>query len=140
MQELATTSSVALNVLPYTCLRPIMALAAPKVIIASPNADFRSQIHKMLIAMRWPAEEAVGGADALNKIEGKPEIEAVLLDHWLPDLDVSDLEHSLRTRYPSMDVVLVDLDASEPGHTNRATVHSRTEELFWALRKKAGEP
>jgi DNA-binding NtrC family response regulator len=140
MQELATMSSGALNVLPYTCLRPIMALAAPKVIIASPNADFRSQIHKMLIAMRWPAEEAVGGADALNKIEGKPEIEAVLLDHWLPDLDVSDLEHSLRTRYPSMDVVLVDLEASEPSHTNRATVHSRTEELFWALRKKAGEP
>jgi DNA-binding NtrC family response regulator len=108
-----------------------------KVIIASPNADFRSQIHKMLVAMHWPAEEAMGGADALNKIEGRRDLEAVLLDHWLPDLDVSDLEHSLRVRYPAIDVVLVDLESTEPSHSNRAPVHARTEELFWALRKRS---
>ena len=38
-----------------------MPFSGAKVIIASPNADFRSQIHKMLVAMRWPAEEAMGG-------------------------------------------------------------------------------
>ncbi|MCU1312088.1 MAG: sigma-54 dependent DNA-binding response regulator [Candidatus Angelobacter sp.] len=127
---------VARNIFSNVVWNPIMPHAQPKVIIASPNADFRSQIHKILKEMHWPAEEAFGGADALNKIEGKPEIEAVLLDHWLPDLDVADLEHSLRTRYPALDVVLVDMDAPEPSHSNRAAVHSRTEELFWALRKK----
>jgi DNA-binding NtrC family response regulator len=127
---------VARNICSNVRWNPIMSQAYPKVIIASTNADFRSHIHKILKAMHWPAEEAMGGADALNKIEGKPEIEAVLLDHWLPDLDVSDLEHSLRTRYPALDVVLVDMEASEPSHSNRAAVHPRTEELFWALRKK----
>src|SRR5437868_15222741 len=102
MQLSTSTLNLQLNRAKNICSNvrwnPTMSQAQPKVIIASPNADFRSHIHKILKAMHWPAEEAMGGADALNKIEGKPEIEAVLLDHWLPDLDVGDLEHSLRTR------------------------------------------
>ncbi|MCU1287389.1 MAG: putative two component, sigma54 specific, transcriptional regulator, Fis family [Acidobacteriales bacterium] len=119
---------------------PPQSQVQSKVIIASPNANVRSHIHKILISMNWPAEEALGGADALNKLEGKPQIEAVLLDHWLPDLDVDDLDHSLRAQFPAMDVVLVDLDAPEPSHSNRAAVPSRTQELFWALRKGIQAP
>ena len=83
--------------------------------------------------MRWPSVEAQGGADALNRLETVPGLEAVVLDHWLPDLDVDDLELSLRAHHPSLDVLLVNMGADDICRSNRVLAHARSRELTWQL-------
>ncbi len=83
--------------------------------------------------MRWPSLEATGGADALIKLDSLAGIEAVVLDRNLRDLDVDDLDISLRAHRKNLDVLLVDLNDGEICRSNRALVHPRSKELIWQL-------
>ena len=78
-----------------------------KIIVASPNEGFRRRIVKLLRSSRWSAEEALGGAEALAKIE-EGRCQLLLLDSWLPDLDVTELSGIVKTRYPQIGVSVVD--------------------------------
>ena len=113
-----------------------MSLADPQVIVASPDDIFREHVGRALLAMRWPSVEALGGADALNKLNSLAGIETVIFDRHLPDLDVDDLDVSLRAHYANLDVLLVDLRAEEACSTNRALIHPRTKELAWQLGRR----
>ena len=111
--------------------------ADPQVIIASPDVRFRERIGGALSAMRWPSVEALGGADALNKLDSLAGIETVVFDRSLPDLDVDDLDVSLRARRSNLDVLLVDLAAEESCYSNRTLIHPRSKELTWQLGRSA---
>jgi DNA-binding NtrC family response regulator len=102
--------------------------SARRVLIASPNADFRRQILESLRAVRWAALEALGGADTLSKLE-TDEFQILLLDHWLPDLEVTELVALVRDLHPDIAVYVVDatnatpLISEEPeGHSYREAV------------------
>lgn len=62
----------------------------PGMLVASSNADFRRHVVEGLRASHWPAREAMGGAEALSKLE-TGDCHILLLDQWLPDLDVTEL-------------------------------------------------
>ena len=60
---------------------------------------------------RINAAEALGGADALGKLENS-ECQLLLLDRRLPDLDAEELLTTIHQRFPGIDVLLLD----EAGH------------------------
>jgi DNA-binding NtrC family response regulator len=84
----------------------------PAVIVASPNSGLRKQIVQSLNSSRITAAEALGGADALGKLENS-ECQLLLLDQRLPDLDAEELRQIIHRRFPGIDVLLLD-DARRP--------------------------
>jgi transcriptional regulator with GAF, ATPase, and Fis domain len=87
--------------------------ASASVIVASPNEGFRRRIVELLRSSHWSAEEVLGGAEALAKVE-EGRCQLLLLDSWLPDLDVRELSGLVRTRYPQITVSVVDSDTGAP--------------------------
>jgi len=82
-------------------------------LVASPNLDFRRHMVETLRASRWPVGEASGGAEALAQMEVQ-ECQILLLDSWLPDLDVMELVGMVRERYPGVAVYVVDSASAVP--------------------------
>jgi transcriptional regulator with GAF, ATPase, and Fis domain len=71
----------------------------------------------------------VSGAEALNKLESG-DFQILLLDQWLPDLDVAELVGLVRDLYPGMAVYVVDSAGATPivsqepeGQSYRDAVH-----------------
>ncbi len=78
-------------------------------VIASPNGDFRKKLLESYRLLSCSAEEARGGAEALAMLESG-EWGALLLDRWLPDLDVPELLSIVKKRHPQVEVVVFDSD------------------------------
>ncbi|HYH00141.1 MAG TPA: sigma-54 dependent transcriptional regulator [Terriglobales bacterium] len=99
------------------------------VLVASPNDFLRKRIVETLHSTSWPVEEAVGGADALNKLENS-ECELLLLDRRLPDLDSTELRGMINLQFPGVDVLMLD------GETGRATppIDPKTEGALHLIR------
>ena len=104
-------------------------------LVASPNSDFRRHMAEALQASSWPVEEAVGGADALAKLE-QNDCHVLLLDQSLPDLDVTEIVGLVREQYPDLAVYVVDpaspvpVISEEPeGHSHRAAILSLLKSL-----------
>lgn len=75
--------------------------------IASPSETFRQRLREELTPPDAKVTEAVGGADALAKLESSP-CELLVLDRALADLYPDELVELLRVRYPRLEVMLVD--------------------------------
>ena len=84
----------------------------PAVIVASANAAIRQRILETFHSSRIQATEAFGGADAIGKLESS-ECQLLLLDGKLPDLDSEDVMRTIHSRFPAIDVLLLD-DAGQP--------------------------
>ena len=77
------------------------------VVLASADAGLRQRLKVGLTGLRWQVVEAGGGAEAMAKVElGRPE--ALVLDGWLPDLEVGEFAGQMGMMYPGMDVVRLD--------------------------------
>jgi DNA-binding NtrC family response regulator len=81
-------------------------------IVASANQEFRERILAKLGARSWTVEEALGGAEALSLVEAGA-FKALFLDCWLPDLDVPELVHIIKTRHPQVQVLVVGSEVEE---------------------------
>ena len=79
-------------------------------VIASPNETFRRRLLETYRLLSCSAEEARGGAEALAMLESG-DWGALLLDRWLPDLDVPELLSIVKKRHPQVEVVVFDSDA-----------------------------
>jgi len=88
--------------------------ATSAAIVASANKEFRNRILKWLGARNWTVEEALGGAEALSLVE-EGAFQALLLDRWLPDLDVTELVDIIKARHPQLQILVVGSEAEE-GH------------------------
>jgi DNA-binding NtrC family response regulator len=86
--------------------------ARSAAIVASANTEFRKRILKRLGARRWTVEEAMGGAEALSRVEAGA-FRALLLDRWLPDLDVQELVNIIKVRHPHVQVLVLGSEAEE---------------------------
>ena len=84
----------------------------PAVIVASANAAVRQPILEKLQLSRIPAWGALGGADAIGKLESS-ECQLLLLDRKLPDLNAEDLQQIIHERFPGIDVLMLD-DTGRP--------------------------
>lgn len=102
------------------------------VLLASADALLRQRLRDGLSGLRWQVREARGGAETMAQLEGGP-TEALLLDHWLPDLEVKELAEQIGVLYPEMELLRIDGDRIEGGRRS-----PRRQELLHALRGALG--
>ncbi len=85
------------------------------IIVASANPLFRQ---RMIQTLRTPAdciEEAVGGAEALGKLDQRS-CRLLLLDRNLPDLTCEEISQIVGNSHPGVTVQVVDGDQAEIPH------------------------
>jgi DNA-binding NtrC family response regulator len=80
-------------------------------LIASPDSVLREQVVHRLNGRCRPVQQALGGADALAKLE-KGEWQVLFLDRCLPDLDAEELIAIIQRRFPGTQVVMLDSDSA----------------------------
>src|SRR6201988_956857 len=80
-------------------------------LIASPNSALRQEVLHRLNGRCRPVQQALGGADALAKLE-KGQWQVLFLDRRLADLDAEELLTVIRKRFPGIQVVLLDSDST----------------------------
>jgi DNA-binding NtrC family response regulator len=82
-----------------SAMTPRIARAAGGALIASPSKALREQVLHSL-NNRWrPIQHALGGADALAKLE-EGGWQVLFLDRRLPDLDSEELRAIIERRFP----------------------------------------
>jgi DNA-binding NtrC family response regulator len=99
------------------------------VLITSPDMSFRQKLKGVLEGLRWRVEEASGGAEALLYLS-KHDCVAMILDSWLPDLEVSEFLSESRRRHPGIDVLMQNMSVPQLA----AVKNARRQELWYALR------
>jgi len=102
------------------------------VVLASADPALRQRLRSSLNGLRWQVREARGGAEAIAQLEDHPTA-ALLLDHWLPDLEVAEFAEQVGLMYPGMELLRVDGDPIAGG-----TRSPRRHELLHALREALG--
>lgn len=101
-------------------------------VVASPNPHFRQQILQTLVSRSWLAEEARGGAEALAKVDGGG-WQALVLDRWLPDLDVDELVDMVKARHPQVGIFIMDSETGRPTLVGDLPSYPNMGELFRIL-------
>jgi DNA-binding NtrC family response regulator len=109
------------------------AAAVRTVVLASADAGLRQRLRTSLTGLRWQVREAVGGAEAMAQLEDARS-EALLVDNWLPDLEVGEFASVIRMMYPSMELLRVD------GGVDGGARSPRRNELLHALREAQNAP
>ena len=79
-------------------IRPRTAL------VASSDRSFRQRLSSILTGLRWQVTEAEGGAEVWAHAETTIP-DAIIVDSWLPDLDMAELLGDLRKAYPAVDLL-----------------------------------
>ena len=102
------------------------------VLLASSDPVLRASLRASLVAMRWQVREAGGAAEALAQLE-RSLPEALVLDLWLPDIEVKEFSRLVQQLFPALDLLRVD------GHTLTRDLRSpRRPELLSAIRNAQG--
>ena len=90
---------------------------ARTAILASADVSFRQRLRDALTELRWQVREAAGGAETLACLDASP-AEAVVVDSWLPDLEIQEFIAEFERMHPGVDLVLAD--ASAPAGSSRS--------------------
>lgn len=104
------------------------AAPARTVVLTSADSGLRQRLRSSLTGLRWQVREAGGGAEAMAQLEAlRPE--ALMLDSWLPDLEVGEFAGLIRLMYPGMELLRMD------GGVDGVARSPRRNELLHALRE-----
>jgi DNA-binding NtrC family response regulator len=107
----------------------VTARARPRTaLVASADGSFRQRLIEILSDLRWQVREADGGAQAWAQANITAP-EALIVDSWLPDLDLSEFLKEFRSVFPEVDVVTVGGTSSHEGPRG-----PHRQELLYALR------
>lgn len=94
-------------------------------LIASPSSILREQILHRLNGRCRPVQQALGGADALAKLESG-DWQVLFLDRCLPDLTPEEVIAISQQRFPGIRVVLFDSEHGVSSHGSDASENSTT--------------
>jgi DNA-binding NtrC family response regulator len=112
---------------------PILPLAqrirSRSALVVSADLSFRQRLTETLTGLRWQVREAEGGAQAWAEAEAMPP-EAIIVDSWLPDLEVAEFLKDFRGTFPQVD--LVTAGGESAGGSPRGPYR---QELLYALRR-----
>jgi DNA-binding NtrC family response regulator len=97
--------------------------------VASADCSFRQRLAEILTGLRWQVREADGGAEAWAQAEATPP-EAIIVDSWLPDLDLGEFLKDFRGSFPEVDLV-----TSDGTHAQESPRGPYRQELLYALRR-----
>jgi DNA-binding NtrC family response regulator len=92
---------------------PLAARPAGGALIASPSSVLREQVLHRLKGRWWPVQHALGGAEALKKLEAG-DWQVLFLDRRLPDLESEELIATIHRRFPEIQVVMVENETGVP--------------------------
>ena len=98
-------------------------------LIASADPSFRQRLAETLTGLRWQVREAEGGADAWSQARITAP-EAIIVDSWLPDLDMTEFVRDFRGSFPH-----VDLIAAGGAQETQGLRSPYRQELLYALRR-----
>jgi DNA-binding NtrC family response regulator len=98
-------------------------------LLASSDSSFRQRLGETLSGLRWQVREAETGAEAWAEAESSTP-EAVIVDSWLPDLELDEFLKEFRASFPKVD--LVTAEGATAGEGPRGPYR---QELLYALRK-----
>src|SRR5580692_6265226 len=101
-------------------------------VVASPSSAFRQRVLQQLAARNCCAEEACGGAEALALVE-EGACRTLLLDQFLPDLDVTELVAIIRSRHPQVEIRVLDSQSGNEPVLDDIELPSNPSELFRLL-------
>jgi DNA-binding NtrC family response regulator len=101
---------------------------ARTAILASADASFRQRLQQRLTGLRWQVRVAETGAQAWAEAESAAP-EAVILDGWLPDLDMAEFLRDFRGSFPRVDVLTSETAGASDGPRS-----PYRQELLYALR------
>ena len=76
-------------------------------VVVSADGDRRFRWVTSLEGLRWQVEAASGGAEAMASMEQRIP-EALIVDNWLPDLEVDGFIAWVRQAFPSVDILRAD--------------------------------
>ncbi|HZZ40446.1 MAG TPA: sigma-54 dependent transcriptional regulator [Acidobacteriaceae bacterium] len=113
-----------------TAAHSVFARAPRTAILTSADLSFRQRLRDALVDLRWQVVEASGGAETLACLDRAP-AETVVLDSWLPDLEIQEFIAEFRRLHPDVDLILADA-SDVPGATTRGP---RRNEVLLALRR-----
>jgi DNA-binding NtrC family response regulator len=117
-------SAVPVSALPLASrIRPRTAL------VASADRSFRQRLSETLTGLRWQVREAEGGAQVWAEAESSLP-EAVIVDSWLPDLDLAEFLKDFRSKFPDVDLV-----TASGSITQESPRGPYRQELLYALRR-----
>jgi DNA-binding NtrC family response regulator len=115
--------------MPVSALSPVSRLRPRTALVTSADRSFRQRLNEILTGLRWQVREAEGGAEAWAEAESTSP-EALIVDSWLPDLDLGEFLADFRTFFPNVD--LVTAGGSSAHESPRGPYR---QELLYALRR-----
>src|ERR1700740_3721322 len=127
---MATSSTQLRSVQPVFSSKSAPARTA---VLASADLSFRQRVKETLTGLHWKIREAAGGAEAMAHLDAAP-AEAVILDSWLPDLEVEEFVAEFEKLYPSVDLLTVD-----GANATKLVRSPRRNEILYALRRSQDE-
>ncbi len=113
---------------PMAPMARLRTTRARTAIVASADASFRERLSGILTGLRWQVRMAASGAEAWPEADG-PLPEALIVDAWLPDLEVVEFVKDFRACFPAVDLVNADGTAQPQGPRG-----THRQELLYALR------
>jgi DNA-binding NtrC family response regulator len=114
---------------PIPALPPAPRIRQRTALVTSADRSFRQQLTHTLTGLRWNVREAEGGAEAWAEAEATP-LEALIVDSWLPDLDLFEFIADFRGSFPNVDI----LSADGTAHSDSPRGPYR-QELLYAMRQ-----
>ncbi len=112
-----------------TAAMPRTSAAQKTAVLVSSDLSFRQRVRDTLVGLRWQVREACGGAEALAHLDAAS-AEALILDSWLPDLEINEFIREFEQAYPEVDLITTD-GAAESRPQARSP---RRNELLYAMR------
>src|SRR5512146_1109149 len=103
----------------------------PTILVASSNDNFRKQVIHDLQTDSRLIGEAVGGADALSKLETGA-CQVLFLDRCLWDLDADELKELINSRFPAVEVVPLDSATNSSLRAGWNSFRSGAREEAWS--------
>ena len=117
-------SSVLVSTLPLPS-----RIRGRSALVASADRSFRQRLSEILTGLRWQVREAESGAQAWAEAEVTAP-EAVVVDSWLPDLELAEFLSDFRKYFPEVDLVTTGAASSQESPRG-----PYRQELLYALRR-----
>jgi DNA-binding NtrC family response regulator len=109
-------------------------VAARSLVVVSTDAGLRQRLAAILAESRWQVREAQSGAEAMLHLESQHCV-AMVIDNWLPDLEVSEFTAHVRLLYPLLEV----LSLGGVGDAARESVRSPLRDALLHAIREVGE-
>src|ERR1035437_7121340 len=96
----------------FSTLPPPTRIRTRSALVASADRSFRQRLGEILTGLRWQVREADSGAQAWAEAEAIAP-EAVVVDSWLPDLELAEFPRDLRKHFPDVDLLTTGAASSQ---------------------------